>query len=51
MSDERLPITTFNYKTNQKRKPGRLKKKWMDDIEKAIRDKGLKEEWTLFRKK
>ena len=51
MRDEILPKIAFNYKTNQKKKPERQRKKLTDDIKKPIREKSLEEEWTLDRKK
>lgn len=41
MNDERLPKITLSYKRNKKRKLGRIRKNWMDDIVKELRDKVL----------
>ena len=51
MSDERQLKIAFNYKTNLKKKPGRPRKKWMENIKKVMRDRSLEEEWTPDLKK
>ena len=48
MGIERLHKIVFNCKTNKKKKPGRPHgKKLMDDIKKAMRDRGLQNRGLL----